>query len=137
MVLGAAVALSWTLAASAQELTVRSAGPLGEVAQLAEAHEVRVAFSEPMVALGRIPEIVQAPFFSISPAVPGRLRWAGTSTLVFTPDEKPGLPYATRFRVTVDTTATSVGGRRLAEPYTFSFTTPTVRLLAAHAYRHL
>jgi uncharacterized protein YfaS (alpha-2-macroglobulin family) len=133
--LGTIVALGWAAAGAAQELTVRSAGPTGEVAQRQEAREVRVVFSEPMVALGRIPAVVEAPFFAIAPAVRGRFRWAGTNTLVFTPGDPPGLPYATRFSVTIDTTATSVAGRRLARPFTFSFTTPTVRLLATHAYR--
>ncbi len=36
-----------------------SAGPTGEVASLAEANEIRIVFSEPMVALGRIPSAVR------------------------------------------------------------------------------
>ena len=34
----------------------REAGPTGEIASLALANEIRMLFSEPMVALGRIPE---------------------------------------------------------------------------------
>ena len=52
-------------AGSSRPLTVVSAGPSGEVASLAEANEVRVVFSEPMVTLGRIPSPVRAPFFRI------------------------------------------------------------------------
>ena len=52
-------------AATSRPLTVVSAGPSGEVASLAEANEVRVVFSEPMVTLGRIPSPVRAPFFRI------------------------------------------------------------------------
>ena len=37
--------------------------------------------------------------------------------------------------VTVDASATAVSGRKLAAPYTFAFTTPTVKLLATNWYR--
>lgn len=116
-------------------LKVVMAGPTGEVADLAEANEIRVVFSEPMVVLGRIPPKVEAPFFSIEPAVAGTFRWSGTTILIFTPDPTRPLPYATRYTVTVAPTATAVSGRRLAAPHAFSFRTPTVRLLATNWYR--
>ena len=123
------------LLAGAAELTVTQAGPVGEIDKLQEANEIRVVFSEPMVVLGRIPETVSAPFFRVRPEIPGRFRWSGTNTLIFTPAEPARLPYATRFVVTVDENATSVAGHRLAEPYAFSFTTPRVRLLHTGWYR--
>ena len=89
-------------AGSSRPLTVVSAGPSGEVASLAEANEVRVVFSEPMVTLGRIPSPVRAPFFRIAPAIPGTFRWSGTTILIFTPDPKKPLPFATRYDVTID-----------------------------------
>ena len=120
-------------ARAANGLRVVSAGPQGEVQQLSEANEVRVSFSEPMVVLGKIPATVTAPFFKIEPQVAGTFRWAGTTTLIFTPS-KP-LPYATKFDVTIDTTAKSVAGKTLDKPYRFSFTTPTVRLTRVDWYR--
>ena len=45
------------------------------------------------------------------------------------------MPYATRYDVTVDATAAAVSGRTLGKPYTFSFTTPTVKLLRTETYR--
>jgi uncharacterized protein YfaS (alpha-2-macroglobulin family) len=119
--------------AAAGELKVRSAGPTGEIASLDQANEVRVVFAEPMVALGRIPDPVTAPFFGIAPAVKGSFRWAGTDTLIFKPQAP--LPYATKFTVTIATSALSVAGNPLREPYTFSFTTPTVKLLRTSWYR--
>jgi alpha-2-macroglobulin len=116
-------------------LRVVSAAPNGEVASLADANEVRVVFSEPMVDLGRIPSPVAAPFFRIEPSVPGTFRWSGTTVLVFTPDTKRPLPYATSYRVTIDTTAKCVSGRTLPRAYTFTFTTPTARLLRPTWYR--
>jgi uncharacterized protein YfaS (alpha-2-macroglobulin family) len=120
---------------SGPELRIVSAGPQGEIAALAEANEVRVIFSEPMVTLGRIPERVRPSFFRISPSVQGTFRWSGTTILIFTPDPKRPLPFATRYDVTIDRSATAVSGAKLAAPFTFSFTTPTVRLLANHWYR--
>ena len=67
-------------------------GPAGEVETLAEANEVRVIFSEPMVTLGRIPARIRPPFFRITPSAPGTFRWSGTTILVFTPDPKRPLP---------------------------------------------
>ena len=58
-------------------LRVVSAAPNGEVATLAEANEIRVVFSEPMVTLGRIPAACVAPFFRVTPAIPGTFRWSG------------------------------------------------------------
>ena len=120
---------------SSSSLKVVQAGPQGEVASLPEANEVRVTFSEPMVTLGRIPDRVRPSFFRISPSVPGTFRWSGTTILIFTPDPKRPLPFATRYDVTIERTATAVSGRTLAESFTFSFTTPTVRLLSTNWYR--
>ncbi len=121
------------LGAQGKRLEVASAGPAGEIAKLEEANEIRVAFSEPMVALGRIPDKVEAAFFRIEPAVAGSFRWSGTRVLIF----RPAAPLlrATRFEVTIDASAMSVAGARLEKPYRFSFTTPTVRLLRTSWYR--
>ncbi len=116
-------------------LTVVSTAPGGEVATLAEANEVRVVFSEPMVTLGRIPSDVRPAFFKISPAAAGTFRWSGTTLLIFTPDPKRPLAYATTYQVTIAAGATAASGRTLARAVTFSFTTPTVRLLQTIWYR--
>ncbi|HYI10473.1 MAG TPA: alpha-2-macroglobulin family protein [Thermoanaerobaculia bacterium] len=118
---------------AAPTLRVVSAGPVGEASTLAEANEVRVVFSEPMVVLGRIPNPVTAPFFKIEPAVKGTFRWSGTTTLIFTPDK--ALPFGTEFAVTVDKSAKAVSGNTLDQPYRWTFTTPTIRLLSADWYR--
>jgi uncharacterized protein YfaS (alpha-2-macroglobulin family) len=127
-----------SITASAQTppaLTIVNAGPRSEIASLDEANEIRIVFSEPMVALGRIPSQPEVPFVRISPAIPGSFRWSGTTILIFTPDPKQPLPYATTYTVTVDASATAVSGRTLAKPETFTFTTPTVKLLQTNWYR--
>jgi len=121
--------------APARALTVVSANPTGEVQNLAEANEIRIVFSEPMVTLGKIPAVVRPPYVRITPAIAGSFRWSGTTILIFTPDAKPPLPFATRYEVTLDPTATAVSGRTLAAPYTFRFTTPTVKLVRTDFYR--
>ncbi|HEY7284109.1 MAG TPA: MG2 domain-containing protein, partial [Vicinamibacterales bacterium] len=114
-------------------LRVVSAGPTDEVAAIEEANEVRVVFSEPMVSLGRIPAKLQPAFFHISPAVAGTFRWSGTTILIFTPSQR--FPLGTTYDVTIDATAAAFSGRKLPEPYKFTFTTPTVRLLQTNWYR--
>jgi uncharacterized protein YfaS (alpha-2-macroglobulin family) len=118
---------------AATTLRVVSAGPVGETATLAEANEIRVVFSEPMVVLGRIPQPVVVPYFKIDPAVKGTFRWSGTTTVIFTPD-KP-LPYATSYGVTIDKSAKAISGNTLDQSYKWTFSTPAVRLRAADWYR--
>ena len=118
---------------AANGLKVISAGPVGEVATLAEANEIRVVFSEPMVVLGKIPTPVTAPFFTMKPAVKGSFRWAGTTTLIFTP-EKP-LPYGTEYTVSIDKSAKAISGKALDQVYQWSFTTPTIQLRSVDHYR--
>ena len=116
-------------------LTVVNTAPRGEIASLEEANEIRIVFSEPMVTLGQIPARVTAPFVTIAPAIAGTFRWSGTTILIFTPDAKRPLPYATRYTVTVGAAATAVSGRKLAKAVTFSFTTPTVKLRTTEWFR--
>ena len=116
-------------------LTVVSTAPEGEMASLAEAKEIRVVFSEPMVNLGRIPAEFTPAFFRIAPAVPGTFRWSGTTVLIFTPDPKRPLSSATTYQVTIAAGTPAASGRKLASAVTFSFTTPTVRLLQTRWYR--
>ncbi|HET9371320.1 MAG TPA: MG2 domain-containing protein [Vicinamibacterales bacterium] len=112
-------------------LTVVSAGPNGEIRQLSDANEIRVIFSEPMIALGRTPSNPTPPWIRISPAIAGTWRWSGTTILIFTPDPATPLPFATRYTITIDAAAESAAGQRLGAPFAFTFTTPTVRLVSA------
>src|SRR3954462_15524076 len=131
--LSASIAASQSQGPTPSPLSVVNAGPAGEVASIEEASEVRIVFSEPMVPLGRIPDRLRPSFFKISPAVNGTFRWSGSTILIFTPAKR--LPLATTYDVTIDTTAAAVNARRLARPYTFTFTTPTARLLQTNWYR--
>jgi uncharacterized protein YfaS (alpha-2-macroglobulin family) len=122
-------------ARAADKLTIVKAGPVGEVASLAEANEIRVVFSEPMVVVGKIPKVLEVPWFHVAPAINGTFRWSGTTTLIFTPDAKTPLPFATKYDVTVDAEAKAVSGKTLGKVYRFSFVTPTIQLLRTDWYR--
>ena len=128
VIAGAASAIASSQSAP---LTVVNAGPIGEVGRLEDANEIRVIFSEPMVALGRIPSNPVPAWIQIAPAMKGAYRWSGTTILIFTPDPASPLPNATAYTVTVDASATAVSGRTLGSPYRFTFTTPTVRMTSA------
>src|SRR6187397_1054052 len=132
---GLLVVLSVGAASQSAELRVVDASPNGELNQLSEANEIRIVFSEPMVALGRIPSNPAVPFVRITPAMTGTFRWSGTTILIFTPDPAAPLPNATRYTVAVDASASSASGRKLSAPHTFAFTTPTVRLTSMQWYR--
>jgi uncharacterized protein YfaS (alpha-2-macroglobulin family) len=110
-----------------KDLMVVSEGPEGALSKIEDAREIRIRFSEPMVALGGIPEKLEAPYVTIAPPLAGSFRFSGTRTLIFTP-ATDGVPYATAYTVTIGTGAVSSSGHRLKEPVTFHFTTPTVRL---------
>ena len=114
-------------------LRVVSAGPTGEVANVAEANEIRVVFSEPMVRAATIPPRTAPAFVHITPAIAGTFRWSGTTILIFTPTRR--LPLATKYDVTVDAGTAAVSGRKLAAAYSFSFRTPTARVLRTEWYR--
>jgi hypothetical protein len=64
--------------------------------------------------------------------VKGTFRWSGTTTLIFTPDQP--LPYATEYGHDRKS-AKSVAGNTLDQPYRWSFTTPTIRLMRTDWYR--
>ena len=122
-------------ASQARPLTIVSHAPVGEMAQLSDANDVRIMFSEPMIAIGSAAVIGKPVWASITPAPNGHWFWSGTRTLIFSPDPETPFPYATRYTVRIDASATSVSGHELGSPYEFDFTTPTVRLLQAQWYR--
>ena len=102
-------------AAQSPALAIVNSGPRGPLSGLEQANEIRIVFSEPMVSLGRIPTPLVPPFFHVTPAVQGTFRWSGTTILVFTPNSKAGLPYATRFDVTIDAGAADITVRLPSE----------------------
>ncbi len=111
-------------------LKVLSAAPKGGLNEPGR-QAVTIHFNEPVVALGEdsqfdTPE--NCPF-TITPAVEGACRYAGTQTVLFEPAEN--WPAATQFTVTLPKGFKSqVSGRKLARAYTFSFQTQTPQIVS-------
>ncbi|MBN2194034.1 MAG: Ig-like domain-containing protein [Polyangiaceae bacterium] len=109
--------------AAHQALRVERHAPEGEIRI---APELTVTFSEPMVELSSHGELAKLPSpVELRPQPPGRWRWIGTQTAVFTPDHER-FPMATQYRVTVPEGTTSVAGKRLAAAEQWTFSTPPV-----------
>jgi len=121
---GLVVILSWAAFANPGSLTVAQAGPVGEVAELKDANEVRVLFSEPMVTLGGSPTRV-APSSASRPRFGERPAGRHAAPDLHTDSATP-LRYALRGD---DRRERGVGRRAQArQTFTFAFATPSVRL---------
>ncbi|MBR4592540.1 MAG: Ig-like domain-containing protein, partial [Elusimicrobiaceae bacterium] len=121
----------------AAPLQVLSATPKGNVT-VSGRQAISVAFNQPVTALSE-----QSSFdtkdcpLSITPAVKGACRYAGTQTLLFEPEQD--WPEATQISVRLEKGFTSrVSGEKLSRPYVFSFTTrrPEVYLTFPREQEH-
>ena len=110
----------------ARDLAVVSAIPQGQLDDINDAGQILITFNQPMVPLQQSTRPANVSF-SLVPAVPGKLQWMGSRTLVFTPADT--LAYATRYTVRLENNFESLEGKRLSEPFTKSFTTPIPRIL--------
>jgi hypothetical protein len=84
-----AAVLLWVTQPGASQtapLTIVSAAPQGELVTIAEAHQIRVTFSAPMVTLGTSPASAPPSWIHIAPAAEGNWFWSATRTLMFSPD---------------------------------------------------
>lgn len=123
-----------------QPLSVIHASPDGKSTYDESSPVIVVAFNQPMVRLGPDRKSAAARRklpFAIHPQAKGQFRWATADTLRI---EVDGLAAATRYRVTVPTTLTSLSGSRLKRPHTWTFETPrpkvwSVKLLPDDATR--
>jgi uncharacterized protein YfaS (alpha-2-macroglobulin family) len=87
-----------------------------------------VTFDQPMVPLATLDQLDAADVpVRITPAIEGRWRWIGTRTLRFelVPGVLDRLPAATNYDVEIPEGTEAANGAILAEPVTWSFTTPT------------
>ncbi len=87
-----------------------------------------VAYSVPMVALSAVDQPQSPTLVQLDPPAPLALRWVGTTTLGFWPQEP--LRGATEYRVQV-AAQTSVDGKRVS-PLSYSFRTPRPQLLRSY-----
>ncbi len=108
-------------------LRILHASPQGRTRTRREVEKIVAIFDHPMVALQALPEAELQPLFKIEPKVPGKFRWIGTRTAVFTPAE--GFPYATQIKVTVPAGTKAVDGTALTYDFSWTFDTPRPALL--------
>ncbi len=102
--------------------------PVGEVA--AES-EIRVRFTEPMVAVDKLgPAPALATF---EPALTGTWKWIDSRIAVFTAST-PRLAQATEYKVTVTPGIKSLGGAVLDTPAVGAFSTPPVSISSTYPY---
>ncbi len=112
------------------------AGPLEVLRRMPEgdvplAPHLSITFSQPMVALEVHESLARAAVPArLSPQPTGEWRWVGTRTLVFEPDGR--FPMATDYRVELPAGTRSATGGALAGAVTWSFSTPSPRLVARH-----
>ena len=108
---------------AAPALKVLSATPKGQLNYTGR-QAVNITFNQPVAKLGEASEFASKNCpIAVSPAVPGSCRYSGTQTLVFEPSSD--WPEATRFSVRLAAGFKSaVSGQKLAQDYSFSFTTP-------------
>ncbi len=109
-------------------LTVLRTTPSGEVN--GPVSTISITFSAPMVPLTAITDLAALDVpVSLSPEVPGRWRWLGTSTLVFEAETR--LPMASHITATVDASrARSVHGQALADDIAFVVSTAPPRVVS-------
>ncbi len=105
------------------------AGPQGEVGPGAQ---LTLVFNRPLRAL-ELAGDETIPDIRMSPALPGRWQWVGTSALTFAP-EQGRLPLATRIEVTVPAGLAALDGAKLSEPFRFELTTPRPALVSTNPY---
>ncbi len=112
---------------AAAPLKVLSAAPRGTDSASAR-QPVTVTFNQPVVALAEASEFSSENCpLTLTPAVKGTCRYSGTQTLQFEPAEN--WPQATQFTGQIKKGFSSqVSGQKLAESYTFTFSTQTPRV---------
>lgn len=107
------------------------ASPKGEAR---EGESISVVFNRPLRALEVAGE--ETPFVGkLTPAIPGRWQWVGSSAATFVPEARPGeqqaglLPGATEFTIEIPAGTAALDGSVLDEPFRSTFVTPRPRVV--------
>ncbi|MEO8168917.1 MAG: Ig-like domain-containing protein, partial [bacterium] len=116
-------------AQKAELLRVTSTFPKGQAEATNQTQTIVASFNKPMTALKQLPEGEGAGPLKITPAVKGKYRWIGTSTISFTPLQP--LEIATEYKVTIPAGVKATDGSAIEKEVSWSFTTPRPVLLAS------
>ncbi|MFO0664057.1 MAG: alpha-2-macroglobulin family protein [Polyangiaceae bacterium] len=110
---------------AAGPLTITRKMPVGAVDI---APYLTVSFSAPMVPVTSHAELERSkPPVRLTPEPPGKWRWVGAQTVMFQPENE--FPKSTDYAVEIPAGTRGIQGNVLAAAETFTFTTPTVRLV--------
>lgn len=112
-----------------ENLTVIRNAPVGEVNM---ASDVRVTFSQPMVAVSDLETVDSTAPVTITPKVGGTWQWVDTRTAKYKPNAR--MPMATTYKVTVPKGTKSALGAVSRENFTFEFMTPPPRMMKRYPY---
>ena len=122
-------AATWNIQESDDPFTIVDFGPRDELPAEIRRPAIFVAFSQPVVPLARLGEVIRedAGLFTIEPPLSGIFRWYGTRLLAFEPDVEilPQMEY----RVTVSDRIRSLGGKSLEGERSFTFETARLRVV--------
>lgn len=116
-----------SLASSGRPLTVSRISHSGVVDDL---HQLTITFSQPLIELstvGQTKAVDPEQFVTITPQPKGSWQWAGTQTLIFTP-EGGRFPKATNYVVTVPASAKSITGNQIDKSYVYHLNLPAVKI---------
>ncbi len=127
--------LFWSLftimaTSKANDLQILSVSPKGLVQSVSESQSIIATFDRPMVPLQATPEDLGEGPLTVRPAVPGKYRWLGTSTLSFTPLDT--LPLSSQFAVTIPAGIKATDGSTLPTAFTWTFETLRPELRASY-----
>ena len=111
-------------------LRILSTFPKGQLEGTNQARAIIVTFSKPVVPLQQLPEGDGTGPMVITPAVKGKFRWLGTSTLSFTPADT--LELATEYSVRIPANVKASDGSTLPSDVAWTFTTPRPALTASY-----
>ncbi len=116
-----------SLASSEHSLTVSRISHSGAVDDL---HQLTLTFSQPLIELstvGQTKVVDPEQFVTITPQPKGSWQWAGTQTLIFTP-EGGRFPKATNYVVSVPASAKSITSNQIDKSYVYHLNLPAVKI---------
>ncbi|MFA7337254.1 MAG: alpha-2-macroglobulin family protein [Candidatus Obscuribacterales bacterium] len=112
---------------SASPLTVTRISHSGAVDDL---KKLTITFSQPLIELSTLSQISAIDpnqFVTITPQPKGSWQWAGSQTLIFTP-EGGHFPKATNYVVTVPAGAKSITGNQIDKSYSYQISLPPAKI---------
>ncbi len=122
LLLVASVLACHDLFAQPRPLEIVVGSPRGPTHTIDQVQTIFATFNQPMVPLKEVPQDEDSGPLNIEPAVRGKYRWMGTTTITFTPRDT--LPKATRFSVRIPASTKSLLGQSLPYDFVWQFETP-------------